>query len=112
MHYKNGREAKNGDKVVLVSPYNGGTVVMGILYDATAGNDYCNGKIAPVSSNNPCPNLKEVLHFDDFMAAFPVDAKDTNRSLVETALATGELARVDGDKFRVPPGHPAFKATP
>jgi hypothetical protein len=61
MHYKNGREAKNGDKVVLVSPYNGGPVVMGILYDATAGNDYCNGKIAPVSSNNPCPNLKEVF---------------------------------------------------
>jgi hypothetical protein len=46
------------------------------------------------------------------MAAFPVDAKDTNRSLVETALATGELVRIDGDKFQVPPGHPAFKATP
>lgn len=109
MHYKNGREAKNGDKVVLVSPYNGGTVVMGILYDATAGNDYCNGKLAPVSSSNPCPNLKECLHYDDFVKAFPTDKESSNRSLVESALATGELVRIDGDKFQVPPGHPAFK---
>jgi hypothetical protein len=36
MHYKNGREAKNGDKVVLIPQY--GSPVMGILYDATAEN--------------------------------------------------------------------------
>ena len=41
MHYKNGREAKNGDKVVLLPSY--GAPVIGILYDATAGNDLCNG---------------------------------------------------------------------
>jgi hypothetical protein len=33
VHYKNGREAKNGDKVVLVPAY--GSPVVGILYDAT-----------------------------------------------------------------------------
>lgn len=69
MHYKNGREAKNGDKVVLISSYNGGTVIAGILYDAKAGNDYCNGKLAPTSQNDPCPNLKECLHLDDVLAA-------------------------------------------
>lgn len=42
VHYKNGREAKNGDKVVLLPSY--GSPVVGILYDATAGNDYCNGE--------------------------------------------------------------------
>src|ERR1035441_4396182 len=47
MHYKNGREAKNGDKVMLIPSY--GAPVVGILYDAQAGNDYCNGRIAPVS---------------------------------------------------------------
>ena len=53
MHYKNGREAKNGDKVVLF-PFI--TVwVVGILYDATAGNDYCNGKIAPDSPKRSVP---------------------------------------------------------
>jgi hypothetical protein len=67
MHYKNGREAKNGDKVLLVPQY--GAPVVGILYDAVAGNDHCNGKIAPTSPNDPMPNLKEVLHLDDVLEA-------------------------------------------
>ncbi len=67
MHYKNGREAKNGDKVVLLNEY--GTAVVGILYDAAPGNDFCNGKIAAIAPNDPCPNLKECLHLDDVKAA-------------------------------------------
>ena len=69
MHYKNGREAHNGDRVVLFS-YDGKTIMAsGILYDAAAGNDYCNGKIAVIAPNDPMPNLKEVLHADDVVAA-------------------------------------------
>lgn len=67
MHYRNRREAKNGDKVLLVPSY--GAPVVGILYDASANNDYCNGRIAPISSSDPCPNLKEVLHWDDVVKA-------------------------------------------
>jgi len=67
MHYKNGREAKIGDKVVLIPSY--GPPVIGILYDAIPGNDFCNGRIAPVSPTNPYPNLKECLHLDDVLAA-------------------------------------------
>lgn len=67
VHYKNGREAVVGDKVVLINEY--GTAVIGILYDAKAGNDYCNGKLAPISPGDPCPNLKECLHLDDVVAA-------------------------------------------
>lgn len=63
MHYANGREAKNGDKVMLIPAW--GSPVIGILYDATAGEDFCNGKIAPISSADPCPNLKECLRLDD-----------------------------------------------
>ncbi len=66
MHYKNGREAKIGDKVVLINDY--GTAMIGILYDAQAGNDYCNGKLALIRPNDPCPNLKECLHLDDVKA--------------------------------------------
>lgn len=65
MHYMNGREAKNGDKVVLAA----GTPIVGILYDAQAGNDYCNGKLAPISPSDPMPNLKQCLHLDDVLAA-------------------------------------------
>jgi len=67
MHYKNGREAKNGDKVILISSY--GPPVSGILYDAKPGNDYCNGRIAVTTSIDPTPNLKEVLHADDVASA-------------------------------------------
>ncbi len=76
MHYKNGRPAKNGDKVVLIPAY--GAPVVGILYDATPGSDFCNGKLAPVSPSDPCPNLKECLHLDDVLGALPADVPDTS----------------------------------
>jgi len=79
MHYKNGREAKNGDKVVLIQSY--GAPIIGILYDATAGNDYCNGRIAPTAPNDPMPNLKEVLHLDDVLKALPADVPDSSGSV-------------------------------
>lgn len=76
MHYKNGREAKNGDKIVLIPSY--GAPIIGILYDAMAGNDYCNGRIAQIAPNDLCPNLKECLHLDDVLAALPTDVPDTS----------------------------------
>jgi len=76
MHYKNGREAKNGDKVMIVDGYSKGMV--GILYDATPGNDYCNGKLAILSATPPCPNLKECLHLDDVVAAADKSATPAN----------------------------------
>jgi hypothetical protein len=66
MHYKNGRPAQNGDRVVLVAPWGGTTV--GILYDAVEGNDTCNGKLAAARQNDPMPNLAECLHIDDVTA--------------------------------------------
>ena len=63
MHYANGREAKNGDTIVVFDP--NGLPVVGILYAATAGNDYCNGRLAIPTVNDRCPNLKECLHVDD-----------------------------------------------
>lgn len=69
MHYKNGREAKNGDKVVLVPSW--GNPVIGILYDAVAGNDHCNGRIAHMSSADVSPDLKECLELSDFLKFGP-----------------------------------------
>jgi hypothetical protein len=66
MHYKNGRAARNGDKVVLFPQY--GAPIAGVLYDAVAGNDACNGRIAATAPNDPMPNLQEVLHYDDVVA--------------------------------------------
>ena len=48
MHYRNGREAKNGDKIVKVE--GGQIVAFGVLHSATPGNDYCNGNIEVIQS--------------------------------------------------------------
>ncbi|HEX8312752.1 MAG TPA: hypothetical protein VF614_15630 [Chthoniobacteraceae bacterium] len=82
MHYKNGREAKNGDKVIMVPSY--GPPVAGILYDAQPGNDSCNGRIAVTTSSDPSPNLKECLHADDVAAA----------GISDTSLTRGEAELV------------------
>ena len=66
MHYKNGRPAQNGDKVIY-QRYDG-VLISGVLYDAVAGNNDCNGRIAVISANDPMPDLKEVLHADDVKA--------------------------------------------
>lgn len=69
MHYKNGRPASNGDKIVHINDHSG-TVTTAILFDAQAGNDYCNGSCAPISQGSVfCPNLKECLHVDDVKEA-------------------------------------------
>lgn len=67
MHFKNGRPAKNGDKVMLI-PANAAPVI-GILYDAVEGNDSCNGRIAPMTQNDKYPDLSECLRLDDALAA-------------------------------------------
>lgn len=80
MHYANGREAQNGDKIVLFSSYS--APVVGILYDANAGNDYCNGKIAVTAPNDPCPNLKDCLHLEDVLKALPAPANIPNCAML------------------------------
>lgn len=69
MHYKNGRKAQNGDKVILLPDpqYGGGMPLVGILYDAKMNNDYCNGKLAVTKPNDPVPNLRDCLHIEDFL---------------------------------------------
>jgi len=52
MHYRNGREAKNGDKIIQMTVEGGNVIALGVLYDAKPGNDYCNGMIAPVQNTN------------------------------------------------------------
>lgn len=66
MHYRNGREAKNGDKVIQLDG-RGKVNAVGVLHDAVAGNDYCNGQIAPLPQQaGAC--LVDCLHLDDVAA--------------------------------------------
>lgn len=68
MHYRNGREAKNGDTVVHLGFGDGRVVALGVLHDATPGNDYCNGSIAPVQEMKTMACLCDCLHIEDVAA--------------------------------------------
>lgn len=70
MHYRNGREAKNGDKIIQIGGYGGPGAIsaVGILYDAQPGYDHCNGYIAPIQSNQISACLCDCLHVDDLAA--------------------------------------------
>lgn len=72
MHYRNGREAKNGDKVVSLAGYGTGPVTVGavgVLYDARPGNDFCNGYIASmIGGPVVAACLCDCLHADDLAA--------------------------------------------
>lgn len=63
MHYRNGREAQNGDKIVKLE--GGKIVAYGVLHSATPGNDYCNGSIATVQMPNDYACMVDCLHVDD-----------------------------------------------
>lgn len=68
MHYRNGREAKNGDKIVSIGIEGGKVEAVGVLYGATPGNDYCNGNIAPTQNQQASACLCDCLHVDDLAA--------------------------------------------
>lgn len=70
MHYRNGREAKNGDPVVQISTDGKARIVAaGTLIEAVPGNDYCNGTIAsPASQSFTGACLCDCLHAEDVAA--------------------------------------------
>lgn len=66
MHYRNGREAQNGDKIVKLD--GGRVVAFGVLHSATPGNDYCNGGIAPLQPPTDYACMVDCIHVDDLAA--------------------------------------------
>jgi hypothetical protein len=66
MHYRNGREAKNGDTIVQLSGGQIGSI--GVLHNAIPGNDHCNGQIAPISTQVQYACMCDCLHVDDVAA--------------------------------------------
>ena len=63
MHYRNGREAKKGDRIVKLE--GGRVVAFGVLYHVTPGNDYCNGDIGPAQPMNDYACLCDCLNVED-----------------------------------------------
>ena len=74
MHYRNGREAKNGDKIVKLE--GGEIVAFGVLHSATPGEDYCNGNIAVVQSPTDYACMVDCLHIDDVASLLKTSGLD------------------------------------
>jgi hypothetical protein len=64
MHYRNGREAQNGDKIIQIGT-DGKISAFGVLHSAVPGNDYCNGTIAPVQNLREGACMVDCIHADD-----------------------------------------------
>lgn len=79
MHYRNGREAKNGDEVIQIDE-KGKITDAGVLIRAVPGNDYCNGIIANDRSKSfvgAC--LCDCLHVDDVTEILKVNGLNTRQ---------------------------------
>lgn len=75
MHYRNGREAKNGDRVVSFGNAGGSKIeAVGILVNAVPGNSYCNGQVVTITDHRTAAVsgacLCDCLHADDVEAMF------------------------------------------
>ena len=69
MHYRNGREAKNGDLVISLDGYGNAVIcAVGVLHSAVPGNDFCNGSIVPIQPVNKGACLADCLHIEDVLA--------------------------------------------
>lgn len=64
MHYRNGREAKNGDLIAQLDSQ-GKVAAIGVLHSAVPGNDYCNGYMAVFQPANVCACLCDCLTLAD-----------------------------------------------
>ncbi len=63
MHYKNGREAKAGDKVFHIPQG-----LAGILHSLQPGSSSCNGRLAQTTQSDPYVTVGECLHQEDIAA--------------------------------------------
>lgn len=82
MHYRNGREAKNGDIIVSLNSLSssGKIEAFGVLHSATPGNNYCNGSIAPIHGQvGAC--MCDCLHVDDVAAILTEKGLDKRPSV-------------------------------
>lgn len=76
MHYRNGREAKNGDKIIQLGFGDAKVQAVGVLHSATPGNDHCNGFIAPIQNTMQSACLCDCIHADDLEALLKAHGLD------------------------------------
>lgn len=79
MHYRNGRVANNGDKIIQIGS-NGQIQAFGVLHSAVPGNDFCNGQIATIQPQNQGACICDCLHVDDLASILASAGLDQRKS--------------------------------
>jgi len=109
VHYRNGREVRNGDTVVSLG-YDGGKIVaVGILHNATTGNDYCNGSIAPISTGVAVASVCDCLHMDDVAEMLKEKGLDKRPSGKENSRDDNLRLRGRACRSGIPPQCPVAR---
>ena len=93
MHYRNGREAKNGDKIVKLEQ--GKVVAFGVLHSAVPGNDYCNGNIATIQQPNDYACMVDCLHIDDVEEVLKASGLATRPEVIYTKQEGEEMKEIN-----------------
>ena len=81
MHYKNGREAKEGDAAILVDTYNK-KVYVGKIHSLQPACTTCNCQLAvviPGGVNQMCATLGEMYHAEDALLAIDPTALEPKK---------------------------------
>ena len=80
MHYKNGREAKENDNVLVPGWLpSGNGVLAGRIHSLNAQSDTCNGQVASAvvgGMTSVSVNVKDCVHAEDAMIAFMATHKE------------------------------------
>lgn len=87
MHYRNGREAKEGDQVILKDQYTG-KIKVGTIHSLQSACTSCNGqlcRVVPGGTTNDCVTVGECLHAEDAWIAIEgaTNAHDAARRALE-----------------------------
>lgn len=75
MHYRNGRQAQNGDKIVKLNDL-GQVVAFGVLHSAVPRNKYYNRYITAIQPPNDYACMVDCLHVDDLAVALKGNGLD------------------------------------
>lgn len=76
MHYKNGKEAKDGDRIIDLQ-----SGLTGILHSTQAQSTTCNGRLAIVTPSDQYVTIGECVLLDDARAAFPDRSKAVDQGV-------------------------------
>lgn len=100
MHYKNGREAKAGDRVIHIDR-NTGAIQSGLLHSTNPGNTSCNARLAVTTQSDPWVTVGDCIHADDIRASelpqepVPAPAGVADEPAAENAVGVPSEAPVD-----------------